>query len=139
MEVKINNTLQARLYANQLDNNKIPSKLSKEGKQFVCRVFSITGKLIDLTKRAEFMNKDSSVFLDEKEIKVGDKAYGLIVFKKENTCTIKFFNHISAILDSKHAKAGEVIKVYVSKLRKGKQRMEVTTKKPEGVTADEDM
>ena len=70
---------------------------------------------------------------------MGDKAYGLVVFKKDKSYTLKFFNHISALLDGEsedvNIRVGDVIKVYVKKLRKGKARMEVTLTKQSTTTS----
>jgi hypothetical protein len=65
IEVKINEHITGRLYRYHLDNNKLNSRLKVKGKEMICRVFNIdkVQKRIDLTKREEFMDKNSTVLL----------------------------------------------------------------------------
>lgn len=109
----------------------IPPKFTAVGKEIKVRVFSVSGRHVELTKKDSLMKDKVTVYGSLSDIRAGMQVYGVIVGKTDHGFVVKTFNGLKGLLkhdDVKEngaklkvgeLKAGCVVKTYCLFVKKG--------------------
>ena len=113
----------------------IPPKFTEVGKEIRVRVFNVNAgkRQLEFTKKDSLFKSDTPVFNSYKEIKKGDKNYGVVVAETEHGYVLTTFGNVKGLLtfedikaklsenyDQSDFKIGSVVKAYVLFKKKDK-------------------
>ena len=78
----------------------IPPKFTEVGKEIRVRVFNINAskRSLEFTKKDSLFKSDAPVFNSYKEIKKGDKIYGVVVAETEHGYVLTTFGNVKGLL-----------------------------------------